>query len=440
MSDTIRRVLVAARGAAAVRLAGSVVDAGFEVVVLMGIHDEGAAWLSCASYAVPVPDGPHGWPDRGHVLAAALDAGCDAILPGWDALARDVGFAQACRRNGLAWLGCPLMLLSLAEDRMQVRSSAEELDLPVVPGTDPVDDLALALAWATHVGFPVAVKRAEGASRPLVRADSAEELTVVVEGLLSEGAVVIERYVLDAREIEVPIAGDGEEVVVALGTRELTGRMGGLRRVATAPAALPEDVASEMEDMALELAASIGWQGVGAVQFLLTPDLRPYLLDLRPGLRPHDVVTERVYGVDLVDAAVRTGLEQVLLWEPETVEPDGFGIALRLTASTEVVEGSDPSHPGQRVVGALQLPPEAAVVVRQGEQVRSGDELGHVLVHGSSRHPVLVRAKVITDELDVGGVPCALPGIRRLLGDRDWWEGQLGREAAAQVAGVDPEH
>lgn len=441
MNPEVQRVLVAARSAAAVRLARSVQESGLEAVVLMTAQDEGAGWLSCANYAVIVPDGDSGsdgraWPDRGHVLSAALDAGCDALLPGWDGLARDAEFASACVRNGLAWLGVPEELLMMAADRQQVRSHAEALGLAVVPGTDPISDPAIALAWATRVGFPVAVKPAQGRTRPMVRADGAEELTVVVEGLLATGPVVIERYVLDAREIDVPIAGDGEDVVVALGTREITGRIGGLRRLASAPAALPRAVAEEAEDVALELAAGVAWRGVGAVQLLVTPDSRPYLLDLRPGLSSHDFVTERVYGVDLVDAALRTGMGQPLLWAPEIVEPDGFAVSIRLTASAE---GEAVRAQGQQRVGPLKVPPEADVVVAEGETVRPGDDLGHVLVAGKERQPVLVRSKVLAEGLDVGGIPCALPGIRRLLGDRSWWDGQLGREGAQAVAGVDPD-
>lgn len=432
LSQGLRRVLLPARGAAAVRLARSVVDAGLEAVVLLDAHDEQASWIDRAGgQAAHVGPGPAGWPDPDAVVGAALDAGCDAVLPGWDHLARDVELARACGRSGLAWLGWDLDLLELAADRVRVRHLGEELGLPVVPGTDRVEDAAEALAWASNVGFPVAVKPARGRSRPLVRADDATELAVVAQGQLEGGRILVERYVLGAREIEVPLAGDGEEVVVSLGTRELTGRITGSRRLCSAPAALPEDLADRAEDLALDLAATIGWRGVGAVQLLLTPDDRLYLLDLRPGLSPHDGVTERIYGVDLVDAALRTGMGQPLLWAPETVLPDGFGLDLRLVATGTA---------GQEYrLAGLRLPREAEVVIAPGDRVRTGDELGHVLVHGQARHPVLVRAKVAAEALELQGVPCALPALRRLLGSDEWWHAPLGREQATALLGVDPE-
>ena len=433
MNEEIRRVLIAARGAAAVRLCRSVREAGLESVVLLDRHDGRSRWSEQADYATHLAAGPQGWPDPGLVVSAALDAGCDAVLPGWDDLARSPRLALACEQAGLRWLGSPRELLELCADRQRVRTQAEALDLAAVPGTDALADPALALAWAVSVGFPVAVKAAGGEARPLVRVDDEEELRVVVAGMAAEGPVRVERYVLGAREIEVPIAGDGEEVVVALGTREVTGRIAGVRRVSSAPAVLDPELAAQAEDTALELAAAIMWRGVGAVQLLLTPDDRIYLLDIRPGLSPHDLVTERVYGVDLVDAALRTGLGQPLLWEPETVQPDGFALALRLQ-----VTGDEDAAP--LVARALRTPPEAALVLVEGELARPGDELGSLLVWGTARHPVLVRARIALDSLDPGGLPCALPALRRLLGDEGWWRGVLDREDTTEVAGFDPEH
>lgn len=430
--DDIRRVLIPARGAAAVRLARSVREAGMEAVVLLAEHDGVAAWSEAADYAVTVSAGPGGWPDPQHVLAVGLDAGCDAVLPGWDGLARDASFAEQCARLGLAWLGTPHELLSFVADRTKVREHAEELGISVVPGTPAISDPDLALAWAASVGFPVALKAATGQHRPLVRVDTPEELLVACTGMLEDGPVMVERYVLDAREIEVPVVGDGDEAVVAVGTRDITGRVGGARCVWIGPAGgLDQALEEEMMHAALGLVASLGWRGVAAVQFLVTSDGRPYLLDLRPGLRPADVVIERIYGVDLVDAALRVGMGQRLAWGADEVAADGVAVGVRLRVSDELREDVR--------VQSIDAPAQAWLTTAQGEVARAGDELGHVLVHGPSRQAALVRAKIVLDQLALPGLRCGLPGLRRLLGDRRLWEASMSRENVAAVAGVDPD-
>lgn len=430
--EPVRRVLVPARGAAAVRLARSVREAGLEVVVLLAEHDGVAAWAEVADDVVPVPGSPPGWPPPERVIDAAVDAGCDAVLPAWDRLARDPGFAARCTRAGLRWLGSPRELLAFVGDRARVREQAEGQDIDVVPGTRALTDPDLALAWAVSVGFPVALKPAVGRFRPLVRVDDAEELLVAVEAMLEDGPVLVERFVLGAREVEVPVVGDGDEAVVAVGTRDITGRVDGVRRLTTVPAGgLHGDQELRIMQSALSLAASIGWRGVGAVQFLVTPDGRPYLLDLRPGLRPADLATERIYGVDLVDAALRVGMGQRLLWGAEEVEADGVAIGVRLRASLEA---------GQSMrLGPVHAPPEATLAVREGESVRPGDELGSLLVHAPARQAALVRAKVALDELSLPGVPCDLPALRRIVADRRTWMAHLDRESVAELAGPDPD-
>jgi|GEM_PF-3478372 len=427
----IRRVLVAARGAAAARLARSVVEAGLEAVVLLDDRDEEASWARPPVFGAWVPAGPAGWPDPEAVLAAAVDAGCDALLPGWDELARDPDFAERCARAGLVWLGVPRELLTFIADRARVREQAESLDIQVVPGTRALTDPALASAWAAGVGFPVALKATRGHDRPLVRVDSPDELEVAAAGMLEEGPAMVERYVLEAREIEVPVAGDGEEAVVALGTREVTGRVGDIRRLWSAPAtALQGNLEEEIMQAALNLVASLGWRGVGAVQFLLTPDGRAYLLDLRPGLHPADAVTERVYGVDIVDAALRVGMGQRLGWGPDEAAADGFAMGVRLRVSDD----APPSR-----LGKVQAAHEVKLFVDEGSVLRAGDELGCILVHGMARHPAIVRTKVVLDELDLPGAHCALPALRRVLGDPQFWLGILAREDAQDVAGIDPD-
>lgn len=427
----VRRVMVLARGAPALKLSRALREAGLESVVLLAPHDGVAAWSQAADYSVALQGGHRSWPDPARCVEAAIDAGCDALLPAWDGLARDPDLAAACERAGLRWLGVPRDLLAFVRDRARVREQSEQLGLPVVPGVGPLVDVDLCEAWAASVGYPLALKSSLG-RRPLIVVEDAEELRVAFQGLAEHGPVLAERYVLQAREIEVPIVGDGEETVVAVGTRDVLARVSHSRRVFIAPAGgLPAGVETQVMGMAIALAASLGWRGVGAVQFLLTSDGRPYLLDVRPGLSAGDSVTERIYGVDLADAAIRLGQGQRLGWGDEEVEADGTAVSVRLLAS-----GSGPSLPR---LGPGPFSSEVRMAAGSGESVRAGDELGEVLVQSAGRQAALVKARMALGELQLGTVPACLPGLRRLLSDQRLWRGDLWREDAASLVGEDPE-
>ncbi|MCB9778986.1 MAG: hypothetical protein H6742_10515 [Alphaproteobacteria bacterium] len=422
----VRRVLVLARGADAQRLTRSLHAEGLEAVVVCGEDELGARWVQAADYVVPADSR-----DPRAVVSGAADAGCDAILPGPGSRWRSARLALLAARSGSLWLGVPRAQLDYVTDRKRVRELADEVGLPNVPGKGPLVDLMEALAWVGSVGLPVML-RGSGEDHAMVRVDTMEELEVAFNGLLESGPVRVERYVLDAREIEVPIVGDGDEGYVAVGTREVVGRIAGARRVFSAPApGISESLAQDLQKVSFALASILEWRGVGAVQFLVTPDGRPYLLDIRPGLSPGDAATEAAYGVDLIDAALRVGQGQPLHWKPGLATADGFAMQLRLVARPE------PGAAWQ--VGAVQAPAGVELAVASGDTVRPGDVLGDVVLHGDGRAAVLVRAKVALDGLRLDGVPCALPGLSRLVSDPAFWKAPLGRESVAAVVGADAE-
>jgi len=192
----------------------------------------------------------------------------------------------------------------------------------------------------------------------------------------------------------------------------------------------------EMMYAALALASSIEWRGVGAARFLLTSDGRPYLLDLNPGLRGADVVTERIYGVDLVDAALRVGMGQRLQWGVDEVSADGVAIGVRICVSQT---GHGSAHVAALGSGSVHKPDSIWLPVADGERIYPGDDLGQLVVQAPGRQAALVQAKVALDQLDVGDLPCALPGLRRILADQGLWTSRLDREEFRQIAGADPE-
>ncbi len=142
----LRRILAACRGEAALRIRRAAAREGLEVVGLIDpSRDQEPVWADeLDGAAVAAPDARGRWPSVEAAVSAAIDAGCDAVYPGWGARVRDPDLGHLARRMGLLPIGPPPELLATVADRRGMWAVAEEVGLPVVPGSEPITDLAQA--------------------------------------------------------------------------------------------------------------------------------------------------------------------------------------------------------------------------------------------------------------------------------------------------------
>jgi len=423
----LRRILAACRGEAALRIHRAASREGLEVVGLIDPErDDEPSWAELLDGATPVPADARGrWPAVDSVVGAAMDAGCDAVYAGWGARVRDPALGLAAQRVGLLPIGPSPELLSIVADRPGLRAIAEELGVPVVPGSEPLTDLADALAWLSWTGLPAAVRSLDPGLARVHRVEDMVSAERVIERLLPYGPVMVERYVLGAREVEVPVIGDGGSRFVCLLDREITVRDGAVRVLTEAPApGLPETSRSEVLSYADALARQIGLRGVASVRFLVTADGRPYFLQVRPGVQPWHGVTEALVGVDLVDAELQLADGFPLFWRAGDVAHDGHAMALRVRAATD----------GERVgattlAEGLRLDP--ALV--EGDRTRQGRALGTLVVTAPTRQACIVRARAALERWPQAGVSPDLRLWKRLFDEPAFWDGPLDREAVASL-------
>lgn len=426
---SIRRVLAACRGEAALRILRSARAGGIETVVLFSARDAEAEWVEAADYAVYVPDEPEAWPSVERVVSAGVDAGCDAVHPGWGALCRSAWSAELVVRSGMAWLGPSLPALEAVSDRTAQRAAAAQLEIPMVPGSDPVTESLQVHTWMAWAGAPALLKPIDTLGLPgrSVRIDDAEASAELIGAVLADGPAILERLVLDAREIEIPVLAGVDGRVAALGDRETTVRSGHDRLLVESPAAgLSDDQRAAMRDHAVRLATRLGWRGLGAVRFLLTGDGRAWFLGLRPGLTPWHAATEVALGLDLVETELHLASGAHLGWESDDLLPVGHAITVRVPVSaTATVTG---------VVEPADVAVQAAAV--PGDVLEAGELCGSVTVRAPTRQAALVRARAVLDRWPVQGVPLDDVPLRALLDDPGFWQAPVHRERAAALTGL----
>jgi len=400
----MHRVLVANRGEIALRVFRACAEEGLETVAvaapddLSSLHARSAdATIEIASYLVP-----------GEHVRAALEAGADAVHPGYGFLAESAELAEAVLEAGLTWIGPPPVALRAGGDKLAAKETARANGVPVLPtGT------------AQEIGFPLVVKAAAGGGgRGMRVVRTAPELDEAVEvaqreakAAFGDDTVFFERYLERPRHVEIQLLADRHGAVVALGERDCSVQRRHQKVLEESPSpAVGPELRAAMSDAAVAFARAVGYESAGTAEFVLDGGAF-FFLELNARIQVEHPVTELVTGVDLVRAQLA-----IARGEPLDVHPElnGHAVEVRLYAE-------DPRTflPQAGRIDRLVLPSS----VRVDSGVAEGDEIGtsydpmiaKLIAHAPTRGEALDRLADALAETEVGGVTTNLPFLRWLV-------------------------
>ncbi|KPM40297.1 Urea amidolyase [Neonectria ditissima] len=310
----ISTVLVANRGEIAVRIIKTIRKMGLRAVSIYSDTDAEASHVSDADISLrlkgtSVSDTYLNIPQ---IIELAKSASADAVIPGYGFLAENADFATAVEEAGMKWVGPTAEQMSNLGLKHLARAIAAEARVPTVPGSENLlTSLEDALEESQRIGFPLMLKStAGGGGIGLSHCKDAESLKATFVSVqrqasanFGNGGVFLERFVQNARHIEVQILGDGTGRVIAAGERDCSLQRRHQKVVEESPAIMvPEDVRKEMKAAAVRLAASVQFRNVGTVEFIFDVDTQNfYFLEVNTRLQVEHPVTESVTGLDLVE-------------------------------------------------------------------------------------------------------------------------------------------
>ena len=256
------------------------------------------------------------------LLAAAREQGAQAIYPGYGFLSESAEFAEACEAAGIAFVGPTPMQIREFGLKHRSRELAALAGVPMTPGTGLLSSLGEALAQAERIGYPVMLKStAGGGGIGLSRCDNEAELTAAYDSVqrmgehfFRDGGAFIERYVDNARHVEVQIFGDGQGRVLALGERDCSVQRRNQKVIEETPAPnLPPATRAALLEAAVRLGESVGYRSAGTVEFIYDPARDSfYFLEVNTRLQVEHPVTEAVTGLDLVECMLRVAAGEPL--------------------------------------------------------------------------------------------------------------------------------
>jgi acetyl-CoA carboxylase biotin carboxylase subunit len=402
----IHRLLIANRGEIAARVIRTCQRLGIETVLAASDADLKSVPAKLADKTVrlgPSPP-PQSYLDIARVLAAAREAGAQAIHPGYGFLAENVRLASACREAGIVFIGPDESALVAAGDKLKARQHAIAAGLPVVPGGS-VADAAEALEVAKTTGFPVLIKAVGGGGgrgmKPVREAaqmkHQAELAAAEAEAAFGDARLYVERYVEHGRHIEVQILGDGRGNVTHLGTRDCSIQRRYQKLVEEAPApALDERLRSALHDAAVRFGTRLNYRSAGTVEFLVDDDRNTfYFLEMNARIQVEHPVTEMITGLDLI-------AEQIAIAEGEGLRVAQKDVAFSGHALECRINAEDPAHdfrPSPGTVTAASFP--AGRGVRIDTHIETGTSvppfydslLAKIIVHGKDRADALARMR-----------------------------------------------
>ena len=429
-----QKVLVANRGEIALRVIRACKELDIKTVAVYSEADVDSMHVQLADEAICIGPGPstqsYLLPDR--IISAAEIANVDAIHPGYGFLSENAQFAEICQSCKIKFIGPSAKVIEMMGDKIQARDTARRLGLPVTPGSEGiVRNEKHALQVASEIGYPVMIKASAGGGgkgmRPVLNEAtlvgafqnaSSEALKV-----FGNGAVYIERLMMNPHHIEFQIVADSLGNVVHLGERDCSLQRRHQKIIEECPSPkLTPELRQRMGEASVKLAKEIGYENCGTIEYLLDADGHFYFMEMNTRIQVEHPITEEVYGCDLIK-------EQVRIAAGEEISDHVKHTIVRHHAIECRINAEDPYHGFMPSPGKIQLfYAPGGRGVRVDTHVYSGYEvppyydsmIAKLIVTGATRDIAISRMRRALNEFLISGIKTTIPFQDSILKDFDF--------------------
>lgn len=424
------KILIANRGEIAVRVMRTAKRLGIATVAVYSEADSDALHVRTADEAVALGDGPasENYLNVAKIVEAAKRTGAQAVHPGYGFLAENASFSQAVSDAGIAFIGPSAGAITTMGEKVAARAVAVAAEVPLAPGSDgPITSAEDVIAFGDVHGYPVLVKASYGGGgrgmREIRSADEAHEAFAAAvreaTAAFGNGQVYCERYLVNARHVEVQVFGDSQGSIVYLGDRDCSVQRRHQKLIEEAPApGLSDELRAAMGAAAVRLAGHVGYVGAGTVEFLVE-DGSFFFLEMNTRIQVEHPVTEAVTGLDLVELQLRVADGEPLGMTQADVRVAGAAVEARINAE-DASGGLFRPDPG--LVTALEAP--AGDGLRWDAGYESGDEvlplydslIGKLIATAPTRAEAIDKLRDALARLSVEGIATTAPAARHIIG------------------------
>ncbi|MCL2586215.1 MAG: pyruvate carboxylase [Streptosporangiales bacterium] len=437
------KILVANRGEIAIRAFRAAYELGVQTVAVFPYEDRNSEHRLKADEAYQI--GEPGHPVRAYldpelIVEAAVQAGADAVYPGYGFLSENPALAEACARAGITFIGPGADVLTLTGNKARAVAAARAAGVPTLQSIAPGTDTDALISEAHAIPFPVFVKAvAGGGGRGMRRVEEPGTLRDAIETCMREAesafgdpTVFIEQAVTEPRHIEVQILADGRDGIIHLYERDCSVQRRHQKVIEMAPAPhLDPDLRARICADAVRFATEIGYVNAGTVEFLLDPSGNYVFIEMNPRIQVEHTVTEEITDVDLVQSQMRIAAGETLA--DLGLSQDGIlirGAALQCRITTE-----DPANGFRPDTGAITTyrSPGGSGIRLDGGTTYTGaavsphfdSMLAKLTCRGRTHQVAIDRARRAIAEFRIRGVSTNIPFLQAVLDDPDFRAGRI---------------
>ncbi|MEQ6471927.1 acetyl/propionyl/methylcrotonyl-CoA carboxylase subunit alpha [Comamonas sp. wu1-DMT] len=437
-----KKILIANRGEIACRVAATARRMGVKTVAVYSDADARAKHVAACDEAVHIggsapKDSYLSWE---RILEAAQATGAEAIHPGYGFLSENEDFANACAAAGLVFIGPPASAIRAMGLKAESKQLMEKAGVPLVPGYHGHDqNPELLQREADRIGYPVLIKASAGGGGKGMRlVEKSEDFAASLESCKREAinsfgndAVLIEKYVLRPRHIEIQVFGDTQGNCVYLFERDCSVQRRHQKVLEEAPApGMTAALRQKMGEAAVAAAKAVNYVGAGTVEFIVEqpggydqPEaMKFYFMEMNTRLQVEHPVTEAITGEDLVRWQLLVASGQPLPKAQSELRILGHAIEARICAE-------NPENNFLPATGHLAVyrKPECSSFeisdVRVDDGVREGDAISpfydsmiaKLIVHGEDRAQALARLDAALAQTHIVGLTTNVQFLRQVV-------------------------
>lgn len=424
----ITKILIANRGEIAVRIIRTIKKLNLQSVAIYALDEQDALHRKEANEAYLLRGNTlsESYLNIEQIIGIALESGVDAIHPGYGFLAENRAFAKACEEAGIFFLGPSPETIALMGNKEKAKKTAANHGIPTLPIYHKLE------ISASH--YPVLIKaNGGGGGKGMIKVDHAKNLNEAMqkasnqaERLFGEPGVYLEKYIENARHIEIQILGDGKGNIIHFFERECSLQRNYQKIIEEAPSpSLAPPKREQMLINTVQMASKIKYHGLGTVEFLLDREGNHYFLEMNTRIQVEHPVTEAVTETDLVALQIELANKKELP-KQKNIQLHGHAIEVRIYAENPL----NRFLPNHGTIQHLQYPGNQ---VRYDSGIIPGTKIADTydpllmkqIVHAPERSTAIKRSLYALDQLKIIGINTNMSFLSFIQRHSDFIENKL---------------
>ncbi len=434
------KILIANRGEIALRILRAARELGLKTVAVYSESDRNSlhTMLADEKYCIGPAKASESYLNIPNLLTVAEITKSDAIHPGYGFLAENPRFAEICETSGITFIGPPASIIRLMGDKNRARQEMAKAKLPVIPGSEKViEEISEAKKVAQKIGYPVIIKAAAGGGGKGMRIARSpqhleEQFPIAqneAKSAFGDPSLYIEKYLANARHIEIQVVGDRKGNVIVFGERECSVQRKYQKVIEETPSPFVDERLRKKMMSAVEDAAKyIGYESLGTFEFLVDENKKFYFMEANTRVQVEHPITEIVYGINLVKAQIRAASGEKVTF-PFELEMRGHAIECRINAEDPATFAPSPGRidflvlPGGEGIrvdsaayGGWQIPPDYDSLVAK------------IIAYAPNRQLAIKKMQTALEMTTIVGVKTNIPLHLSILSNSDFIRGDYNTQ------------